>query len=202
MELLDEHIDAISSRLTTEGIKDARLHADLLDHICTYIECREDEAPFDRLLSEAMLLLAPNGMHEIEEERFFLFHFQKQITMKRILFFSGFAATFLITSGFTFKLMAWPGANVMMVLGYLFLFISVMLIAANAMKHINEHSAAYRVRIFTGVIAAVLMIVGAVLKIGHMPGASILFVLGMLLFNFIFLPMFFYQLYRKSISGM
>ena len=70
MLLYEEHIDIISNRLTTDGIKDARLHADLLDHICTYIE-EADSGDFDTLLSEAMQLLAPNGMHEIEEERFY-----------------------------------------------------------------------------------------------------------------------------------
>lgn len=199
MQLYDEHIDIISQRLTADGIKDPRLHADLLDHICTYIEEAEEDN-FEILLLEAMQLLAPDGMHEIEEERFFLFHFHKQLTMKKILFFSGFAATFLFTTGFTFKLMHWPGASMILILGYLGVILTSGLIAANALRNNNRHSPATMFRIFAGVAAALLISVGSIFKLQHWPTASIQFVLGIFVLNFFFLPMFFYQLYRQSVS--
>lgn len=200
MLLLDTYIDIIDDRLKQGGIKDPRLHADLLDHICTYIEEQDGNEDFEELLHDALYALAPNGVHEIEEERFFLFHFQKQITMKRILFFGGFATTFLLSTGFTFKLMHWPGASILLVLGNVSLLFTMMIIAANAIKNIQAHSAAFRIRIFTGVLAAILIGTGSIFKVQHWPGASIQFVSGMLLLNFIFLPMFFYQLYRQSIA--
>lgn len=199
MLLLDHHIDIISEKLTKGGIKDPRLHDDLLDHMCTYIE-QQDDCDFDMLLQQALQLLAPNGVHEIEEERYFLFHFQKQLTMKRILFFSGFATTFLITTGLTFKLMHWPGATMLLSTGYFGVLVTIMMIAANAIKNKSAHSAAFRVRIFTGVIAAMLIASGSLFKIQHWPSANIQFVLGMLLLNFIFLPMFFFQLYKQSVA--
>ncbi len=200
MLLLDEHIDIITERLRADGIKDEKLLADLLDHICCHVEAHTGNEDFDKLLREAMLTVAPGGMHEIEEERYFLFHFQKQITMKRLLFFGGFATTFLFTTGITFKLMHWPGASAMLVLGNLGLIFTGILIAGNALKNLKAHSSAFRVRIFVGVLSAMLISTGSIFKIQHWPSASILFVLGMLLLNFIFLPMFFYQLYRQSVA--
>jgi hypothetical protein len=199
MLLHDEHIEMIRRKLSEGGINDVRLHADLLDHICCYIEEQEAE-DFDLLLGQACYLLAPNGLQEIEEERFFLFHFHKQLTMKRILFFSGFATTFLLTTGFTFKLMHWPGANVCLVTGNLGLIISIALIAINGVKRAKSHSLAFNVRIFTGIVAALLIAVGSIFKLFHFPSASIQFVLGILLLNFVFLPLFFYQLYKQSLS--
>jgi hypothetical protein len=200
MQLLDEHIDIITARLKTGGIKDNRLLSDLLDHICTYIE-ENDGDDFNALLADAFQLLAPNGVHEIEEERYFLFHFNKQLTMKRVLFFSGFASAFLVTTGLTFKLMHWPAATVILTLGYFAFLFTLVLIAVNAARHINEQSTAYRVRIFTGLIAASLICIGSIFKQFHLPSANIQFVLGIFLLNFIFLPMFFYQLYKRSIAS-
>jgi hypothetical protein len=199
MWLLDEHIQVISKRLTEGGVKDGRLHADLLDHICSYLEEQEGD-DFDVLLQQSFHLLAPNGVHEIEEERFFLFHFHKQLTMKKILFFSGFATTFLLTTGFTFKQLHWPGANVLLTIGNFGLIVTILLIASNGIKQASNHTTAFNVRIFTGVIAAMLIAVGSIFKLFHFPTANIQFVLGILLLNFVFLPLFFYQLYKQSVS--
>lgn len=200
MLLPDSYIDIIDARLREGGIKDDKLHADLLDHICTYIEEHEGDQGFEELLQQALRAVAPGGVHEIEEERYFLFHFQKQITMKRILFFGGFATTFLISMGIMFKLMHWPGASIMLVWGNASLIFTMVLVAANAFKNIKVHSAAFRLRIFAGVVSAILIGTGSIFKAHHWPGASIMFVLGMVILNFIFLPMFFYHLYRQSIA--
>ena len=200
MLLLDEHIDIISAKLKDGGIKDTLLHNDLLDHICTFIE-QSDSDDFDALLQQALYLVAPNGVHEIEEERFFLFHFHKQLTMKRALFFSGFTATFLITTGITFKQMHWPGANIMLMYGYVALLLSIILIGFNAFRHANAHTAAFKARIIIGIVAGSLISLGSIFKLHHWPSANIQFVLGILLLNFLFLPMFFYQLYQRSLRS-
>ena len=199
MWLHDEHILAISRRLTDGGVKDQRLHADLVDHICSYLEEQESD-DFAELLEQSIHLLAPNGVQEIEEERFFLFHFHKQLTMKKILFFSGFATTFLLTTGFTFKQLHWPGANVLLTLGNSGLIFTILLIASNGIRQASNHTTAFNVRIFTGVIAALLIAMGSLFKLFHFPSANIQFVLGILLLNFVFLPLFFYQLYKQSVS--
>jgi len=41
--------------------------------------------------------------------------------MKRTINVLGFLAFFTLSSGFMFKIMHWPGANVLMVLGFLLL---------------------------------------------------------------------------------
>ncbi|RYZ53145.1 MAG: hypothetical protein EOP49_07910 [Sphingobacteriales bacterium] len=199
MQLRDEHILAIEQRLHKEGIRDQQLHAELLDHICSYIE-ESDSNAFELLMQDAFQMLAPAGMHEIEEEQYFLLHLNKQLTMKKIMFFSGFATTFLLTSGITFKQLHWPGASIMLVSGFAGLIITILLIAANAYRHRDNHTAAHNVRIYTGIAAALLIAVGSIFKFFHLPSANIQFVLGMLLLNFIFLPLFFFQLYRQSVA--
>jgi hypothetical protein len=202
MLLLDEHVDIISDKLKEGGITDPLLHADLLDHVCSYIEENDQGEKFDVALQEALHLLAPNGVHEIEEERFFLFHFHKQITMKKILFFSGFASAFLITTGFTFKYMHWPGANMILLYGYVLLLVPIFMVLAKALRSIGSHSTSYLLRIFAGIVAALLISIGSIFKLHHWPSANIQFMLGMLVLNFVFLPMFFYHLYKQSVGKM
>ena len=120
--------------------------------------------------------------------------------MKKILFFSGFATTFLLTTGFTFKQLHWPGANVLLTLGNSGLIFTILLIASNGIRQASNHTTAFNVRIFTGVIAALLIAMGSLFKLFHFPSANIQFVLGILLLNFVFLPLFFYQLYKQSVS--
>lgn len=41
--------------------------------------------------------------------------------MKRAVYLIGFLASFLLSTGFMFKIMHWPGASIMMVLGFILL---------------------------------------------------------------------------------
>jgi hypothetical protein len=199
--LNDEQVDLIGRRLSAGGVKTGKLHEDLLDHVCCFVESRmERDEDFDLAYREALEAIAPSGYHEIEEELFFLIHFHKQLTMKRILFFSGFATCFLITSGMLFKLLHWPGANVMMVTGFAALIFTSFVICANALKHFASQSASYKWRIMAGVLAAVMISTGTIFKIFHFPFANVLSLLGIVTLNLVFLPMFFYQLYRQALS--
>lgn len=199
MLLTEAHIDTVVSALEAGGIRDEKLQADLLDHLCCYLE-EQDAGDFEAALREGLRLLAPQGLHEIEEERFFLFHFHKQLTMKRILFFSGFSATFFLATGFTFKLMNWPGANILLVTGNLSLILTILMIAINAFRRIGEVPVSANIRVFTGIVAALLIAMGGIFKTFHFPTSNMQFILGMLLLNFIFLPLFFLQLYRQSVA--
>lgn len=49
-----------------------------------------------------------------------------------------------------------------------------------------------------GYIAAILSTSGLVFKLQHWPGAAIMLVLGIALFNFAFLPMYFYDRYKRA----
>ncbi len=53
----------------------------------------------------------------------------------------------------------------------------------------------------TGFIATCLTTTGLLFKIQHWQGASVMLVLGIALLNLAFLPMFFYDRYRKSVAG-
>jgi hypothetical protein len=46
--------------------------------------------------------------------------------MKRTVYLLGFITSFLISSGLLFKIMHWPGANIMLVIGFAFMNIALL----------------------------------------------------------------------------
>ena len=52
-----------------------------------------------------------------------------------------------------------------------------------------------------GYLASFLSIMGLLFKLQHWPGASVMLVVGIAVLNFGFLPMYFYDRYKKSIRA-
>ena len=201
LQLSEEQVALINPRITTSGVTTGELQTDLLDHYCCYIEDEmSNGAPFEEAYKKAFMAITPNGMHEIEEELFFLMTFKKQTNMKRIIYGTGFVATFLISMGLMFKMMHWPGASVTLFCGFGALIITVSALLAHSFAFMSRYSTGYKVRIIAGFIAALLISAGSMFKILQYPTANIQLVLGMTILNVVFLPLFFYQLYKQAIA--
>lgn len=200
-QLSDEQVDLICQRIAGDGVVTGALQQDLLDHYCCYIEEELDNgSTFDKAYQEAFLAITPNGMHEIEEELFFLLTFKKQTNMKRLIYGAGFLSAFGICMGMLFKILHWPGAAVILFSGFSALIITMGALLIHSMVHIGKYPTDYKVRIFAGFIAGLLIASGSMFKMLYYPTANMQLLLGMVILNFIFLPMFFYQLYRQSLS--
>lgn len=199
--LNDTEVATISAWLDQEGVSNHPLQEELLDHICCSVEaCMETYGSLEAAYRHACHIICPNGPKEIEEELFFLLTYNKLTNMKRILFSTGFLSTFLLSFGFLFKLMHWPFANIILTCGYFMLLVTLVALALNTRYTLRALSTPMRIRIITGLFCGLLLAVGSLFKILHYPGASIMLVTGLALLNLVFLPMFFYQLYRKSIA--
>lgn len=199
--LSDEQVDLICSRISADGIRTGSLLTGLLDHYCCYIEEElNNGSDFEHAYKKAFTAITPNGMHEIEEELFFLLHFKKQTNMKRLIYGSGFLAAFLICVGMMLKIFHWPGASVTMFIGFAALIVTMGALMIHATVHMKKYSSDYKIRIFAGFIAGVLISSGSMFKILYYPTANIQIMIGMMVLNFVFLPLFFYQLYKQSLS--
>ena len=198
-ELSDEKYDVIVQRVT-DTITDSQLQSELIDHCCCAAEELMDlGVECDEAIDQALLQLAPNGLHEIEVE------FNDVLTplifkiMKITLYFSGFIAAFCILVGMMFKLMHWPGASATMLVGHLSLILCMLTILAGLLTSKAAVSRWSYVRILIGSIGGIVVACGSCFKIMSWPGANVLFVIGMFLVTFFFLPIFFWQLYQREI---
>jgi hypothetical protein len=199
-ELSDATYDVIVQRVTVT-ITDVQLQSELIDHCCcTVEELMNLGLPCEEAIDRAFLRLAPDGLHEIEDA---FNHIQTRLIltiMKKTVYFSGFVAAFCILIGLMFKIMHWPGATAILITGNLSLSVCLLAILYGLLTNKTTFPRMTYSRILFGVVGGMLLASGIFFKIMHWPGASILLVLGMFLITFIFLPIFFWQLYRSEVK--
>lgn len=185
-----------------DGVTDENLQNDLLDHYCCFIEERLlPGADFEAVYDIAFQNITPNGMHEIQQELYFILNFKKQTTMKRIIYFSSFITLFLTSTGIMFKILHWPGGPVLILISPFLVMLTSVILFSNSMTHWKSHSRMYNIRVVTGFASALLIAGGMIFKLLHYAGGAFQVVTGVFLLNLIFLPIFFYGLYKQAIEN-
>lgn len=187
----DKQIDFILDDIRRRGIEMEDLQLNLLDHICCIIEQNlSQDGDFEDFYKQTIPRFCKSELWEIEEETINLLIFKHYYAMKKIMIISGAIAAFATIFGAFFKVMHWPGANVLMLSGLAimsFVFLPLMF----TLKIKEKDSRKDKFILGTGSVIATLIGISALFKIMHWPYASILIyiTLGMLLF--LFLPLYF-----------
>jgi cation transport ATPase len=202
MKLSPEQESIIENFVLAQGIKIPTLRDDLIDHLCCVVESElGKEKSFEQILDEAVKDLAPDGLQEIQHQTIFLLNSKRIIAMKKVLYFTGFIGSLALTAGVTFKLMHWPWANVLFIIGFLFLLlIFIPLLAIDRYKVSLSKAVSVKTKIIMGAIAAIITGLSGLFKMMHLQGADLLLMLGAFVFAFGFLPFYFFTMYKKSIS--
>lgn len=117
--------------------------------------------------------------------------------MKKSIYIIALLTTLFIMFGSVFKIMHWPGAAMMIVLGSLsfsFLFIPLVIF-----KKVKEESFSKDQFIYClGIILGTLLGLGFIFKIMHWPLATILMLSSIVLFNFLYVPIYFLSRYKRE----
>ncbi len=201
VQLSDKQVDNILQRIVADGVTNRDLQNGLLDHYCCFIEEEMNiGSTFDVAYIAAFNAITPNGIHEIQEELFFLLTFKTQTNMKRIIYGSGFLAAFLISTGLMFKTVHWPFGNEILFGGFCALIITSVSLSVNAVKYMKNHSAAYNIRTASGFISAFLISAGSLFKMLYYPGANLQIITGMTILSFVFIPLLFWHMYKQAIA--
>ncbi|PTM05303.1 MAG: hypothetical protein DA405_04180, partial [Bacteroidetes bacterium] len=197
-----EQESIIENFVLAQGIKIPTLRDDLIDHLCCVVESElGKEKSFEQILDEAVKDLAPKGLQEIQHQTIFLLNSKRIIAMKKVLYFTGFIGSLALTAGVTFKLMHWPWANVLFIIGFLFLLlIFIPLLAIDRYKVSLSKAVSVKTKIIMGAIAAIITGLSGLFKMMHLQGADLLLIFGAFIFAFGFLPFYFFTMYKKSIS--
>ncbi len=121
MNLTEEQIEYIATNLEFYGVKSAELKEDLLDHICTFIETNEF-SDFETAYKTAIQEFGGQyAMNSIQRETHAVTTLKKSIRLQMLVYIIGYIASALISSGFIFKMMHWPGASILLVSGFMVL---------------------------------------------------------------------------------
>ena len=116
MKLNDDQIHYIHSDIEQRGITVPTISASLLDHLCCAVEA-DEVRDFHSAYENALAAFGDDGLLEVQEEVISIINHKKLISMKKTMYVLGFIAAFLSTTGLLFKLMHWPGASIMLILG-------------------------------------------------------------------------------------
>ena len=117
------------------------------------------------------------------------------------MFLIGFLSSAILTIGITFKLLHFPGATKLFMIGFLLLLlVFVPTFAFNKYRAATSSTLSDRLQIILGGASAVITGISGLFKFVHLQGADIFLILGVLIFVAGFLPLFFYSLYKKSIG--
>jgi hypothetical protein len=202
MKLTEQEVGHIRQVVDASGIERISLRDDIVDHLCCVLESRgHTRESFDVKLKYAILDLAPYGLKQLEHETVRLLNYNRIKAMKKLMYTTGFLGAVATTLGVMFKILHWPGADELFVVGYiLLLLIFVPLSVIDRFKVILTKALPEKLRAFTGVVAALAGGMAGVFKIMHLPGADQLLITGALVFAFGFLPFLFFTLYKKSIA--
>lgn len=198
VELSEFQIEVVSAYIRENGVAQDELHEDLLDHVCTSIENRIRQGDsFEDAFHHTIRLFGPGGLMQVQQDTFELLT-EINPTMKKVTFGFGLTSTFLLLAGTIFKLLHWPGANIMVVLGASFLVLVYLpLILYYKLKESPRSEALMHSMGFLGLGLTTL---GTLFKIMHWPGAAMLLLVGLVVLAFGYVPLYFYKKYQSSVN--
>lgn len=195
-ELTELQVELIDAYIKENGVAQNELQEDLLDHLCTSVEMQLQQGKsFEEAFQHTLNLFGPGGLKQVQTETFKLLTEMNAI-MKKVTFGFGLTSTFLLLAGTIFKLMHWPGANIMVLLGAAFLaLVYLPLILTHKLKESPKDEALLHILGFLGLA---ITTVGVLFKILHWPGAAAILLSGMCVLAFGYVPVYFFKRYQTS----
>jgi hypothetical protein len=179
------------------------LKDDVFDHLCCAIEQKLVEGKlFEIALQEAFYELAPNGLDEIQRKSFFLLKSPRIIFMKKIMYLTGLICAIAVSVGWLFATLNWPGGREIFNMGFLgFLWVFVPMLALDQHRVRMRKPTSETIKINSGAVSGFIVGLSLVFKLLHLQGADLVLIAGTLMFTFGFLPIFFFNLYKKTVKG-
>ena len=139
MTLTDSNITYIETNLKFYGINDENLKEDLMDHICSHIECYNG-TDFENAYQEAIENLGGYAsfqlmQKEINEKALI----QSFLTRKRAFYLLSTFNIMLLALGFLFKLNQWPYSSILLASGFgILIFITIPFAFYNKYKYSTQ----------------------------------------------------------------
>lgn len=186
-ELTLRNIEEISRDVGRQEISFPHLRDELTDHICCDVENEMQKGlSFPDAYLAVRRKLGSRRLREIQEETLFAVD-TKYRQMKTTMKISGIAGTVLLGFAALFKIMHWPGAGIMLMLGG-FILAFIFMPSALTVLWKETHNTRRLFLYITAFIAGMLFITGVVFKMQHWPGSGIILSLAVLSGLFFFLP--------------
>ncbi len=193
----EQQIEYILNDIRRNGVEMEDLQLNLLDHICCIIEQNLKEGDdFEDFYRKTVKQFCKHELWEIEEETIILLTIKNYYVMKKSMIISGTISVAALLFGSFLKVMHWPGAGVMLVLGIgilSFIFLPLMLLLKT--KETEDKRA--KLIISVGTLVGMLLCTSVLFAIMHWPGRTPLWITTCALSMFVLIPLYFFTGIRK-----
>ena len=117
--------------------------------------------------------------------------------MKKKLYLAGLLSTIFTFLGSLFNIMHWKGASVMIIVGaFSFAFIIIPLLIFIKFKEVSLLFDNFIYSI--GITLGTILMVGFIFKLMHWPWATVLMLSSVLIFNFVYIPLYFISRFKRE----
>jgi len=197
VSLTDDEIDQVHDLLVAKGISYTALKEELLDHLCCLIEGQMDSGTgFHSALHSATEEFGPLGIERAQEATLYLLNLKFR-KMKKATSILGMAGGLFTIAGTLFKILHYPGASILLVLGLGI--IALLFMPFALIVNIKGQSGIKaKAMPISGFIGGIFLILFSLFKIMHWPGASALFIVGVGVMLLVFMPLRFIKAYRNT----
>lgn len=198
-ELTNKHLELITADVNKADISYSHLRYDLIDHICCDLENEMSHGlSFEKAYEVVKARIGIHGLQRIQEDTLLLID-KKYRIMKNTMKIFGVISTILMAFGALFKIEHWPGAGILLVVGF-FLLTFVFLPSA---VYVSYREVSNRTKLFThltGFLAGFLFAISFLFKIQHWPGTGILMLVATIITSLGFIPAFFINQFKEADS--
>jgi hypothetical protein len=190
--LSEQQIEYILNDIRRNGVEMEDLQLNLLDHICCIIEQNLKEGDdFEDFYRKTVKQFCKHELWEIEEETIILLTIKNYYVMKKSMIISGTISVAALLFGSFFKVMHWPGASVLLLLGIVtlsFVFLPLLFLL-KAKEPTNTQS---KTVIGVGTLLGILLCISTLFKVMHWPGGNVLWFISIGCSIFLFIPLYFF----------
>jgi hypothetical protein len=196
-QLTIREINMIERFVDRANLSFSHLRDDLVDHLCCDVEQEMAIGKnFINAYNDVLERVGVRDLKSIQENTIKLIN-KKYNIMKKIMYISGILAPVIMVIGAFSKIMHWPGANWMILFGFI-VAAFLLLPSATYVMYSEQKSRGKILLHLSGLTAGIGYVLGILMKMMHWPGANIILMVGMTIGAIIFLPALLHDLKKHS----
>lgn len=193
------NIQTITETVDKAEISFSHLRADLIDHICCQIEEEMQQGlDFQNAYVRINKSTGINSLQKVQEKTLLLID-KKYCAMKKTMHVSGIASTSMLMLATIFKIFHFPGASIMLLLGF-FTLCFFFLPSANYVMAKESKRKGMLVLYLSAFLGSFGFFLGVLFKMMHWPGANWMLLIGIAVLGLVFLPLLLIYQYGSDID--
>lgn len=195
--LTDSEFEFILDDLEKRGLTEVDIRLELADHIACMIEQdKSTTVNFESIYSTVLGSISDVAFPTLQHQILLAMNLKFQ-AMKKSAYVFGIVSTILVVGGSFFKLMHWPGASILLLVGAVLVVLGFLPLFFYTSYKENEGKTSIILPL-GAFLSIALLVTGALFKLLHWSYAREVLVVGSIILLVGFLPAYLVSVFRKS----